>query len=265
MMRKVRYLDEKSFSKWGGIDDDYDYNRQPVKHAKFHIEQDTMLKNSSSTRNEDWEEVIAKCHKYFRKDVQKIIAALPYRDQERDGLKLWTPKERTVLTKLPILYQDLMKNGRFRKHLIFRPGQPFADGKCGGSGKILLTGVFAPDTLFDVVYYDLTNTPIDELDRLIDWREEREQPGEHKYVDVYYLKYKNLPYATTIEFIKDEKYEPNRYNGSWFDELIRQHDVLFNNIVDLIADAKLDSHEDYMSLLRDIVVLDYDFDSPNTL
>tara|TARA_A100001234_G_C12617160_1_gene382134 strand:+ start:57 stop:806 length:750 start_codon:yes stop_codon:yes gene_type:complete len=215
--------------------------------AKFKYFDDVILKEDR------YDILFNESFKQFKRDVNNAR-----------GLKEFTRKDVTLLLKIPILYSDYEREGKFRQPITFAPDNH--DFSIDGCGRFLVGLLHDRDIKFDLLYYRRREGNETDLYKLIDILEKKNNIQDYEYIDCYYLNYpKNdmngLHYTRQIDFIKNAT-EVRDYCGTWFLEIRdKLETTLFQDMLELIHNTTTESDEDYMSLLRAMCQLPHKFNT----
>lgn len=185
------------------------------------------LKNNSKKigRNEYFNQTI---------EVDRISSILPLDDFNR-----------TFLTKLPYLYFDLEKNGKYMFPIfmksIYDQNKKNRTVQVGGFGKILISSRYFSTKKIDI-FISNRNNSINEIENFCKTfnRDSNLQVFLEKYEDDF-----NDYYVDCIETVGEET--------NFFDKTIECLD-LWKYIFNIIIDSKLNSLNDYKNLLDAIVL-----------
>lgn len=173
--------------------------------------------------------------------------------------KIWTRKSISALTKIPLLYDDMMRDGKWKRPMTFKPTDHY--NPIDGYGRLLLSKIFLPDMPYDLLFYQKEHDNLKSLRKLISIMEEKTNPDSYKLVDVYYRMDSDICYSRQIEFMKEERHI-NDYCGHWFTEIVDAlKSTLFVEMVKRIRSASLETDDDYVCILKDLVSIDYKFNS----
>lgn len=171
----------------------------------------------------------------------------------------WNNYRVSSILKLPILYRDMMNYGKWRDPIVFTPYEHTIPDD--GSGRTLVSKIFFPDMPYDLLYYEKEHDDLNSLKELINIFHDNVNPGSYKVIDVYYKLYGDFAYSRQIEFLKEEK-EVKEFCGSWTLDIVQElTSTLFKEMIRKIRSDPPQTDDDYIELLKDLVKMDYKFNS----
>ena len=171
----------------------------------------------------------------------------------------WNNYRVSSILKLPILYRDMMNYGKWRDPIVFTPYEHTIPDD--GSGRTLVSKIFFPDMPYDLLYYEKEHDDLNSLKELINIFHDNVNPGSYEVIDVYYKLYGDFAYSRQIEFLKEEK-EVKEFCGSWTLDIVQElTSTLFKEMMRKIRSDPPQTDDDYIELLKDLVKMDYKFNS----
>ena len=171
----------------------------------------------------------------------------------------WNNYRVSSILKLPILYRDMMNYGKWRDPIVFTPYEHTIPDD--GSGRTLVSKIFFPDMPYDLLYYEKEHDDLNSLKELISIFHDNVNPGSYEVIDVYYKLYGDFAYSRQIEFLKEEK-EVKEFCGSWTLDIVQElTSTLFKEMMRKIRSDPPQTDDDYIELLKDLVKMDYKFNS----
>ena len=186
----------------------------------------------------------------FKRNVNFFIA------QDK---KNWSNSKVASILKLPILYEDMMNYGKWRDPIVFTPYEHTIPDD--GFGRTLVSKIFLPDMPYDLLYYEKEHDDLNSLKELINIFHNNVNPGSYEVIDVYYKLYGDFAYSRQIEFLKEER-EVKDFEGSWNLDIVQElTSTLFKEMLRKIRNNPPQTDEDYIELLKDLVKMDYKFNS----
>ena len=173
--------------------------------------------------------------------------------------KNWSNYKVSSILKLPILYRDMVNYGKWRDPIVFTPCEHTIPDD--GSGRTLISKIFFPDMPYDLLYYEKEHDDLNSLKELINIFHDNVNPGSYEVIDVYYKLYGDFAYSRQIEFLKEEK-EVKEFCGSWTLDIVQElTSTLFKEMMRKIRSNPPQIDEDYIKLLKDLIKMDYKFNS----
>ena len=171
----------------------------------------------------------------------------------------WNNYRVSSILKLPILYRDMINYGKWRDPIVFTPYEHTIPDD--GSGRTLVSKIFFPDMPYDLLYYEKEHDDLNSLKELINIFHDNVNPGSYEVIDVYYKLYGDFAYSRQIEFLKEEK-EVKEFCGSWTLDIVQElTSTLFKEMIRKIRSDPPQTDDDYIELLKDLVKMDYKFNS----